>query len=63
MHTNAPRTETKRGSRMLNRNAITLDRAPASAPTAIGRTGPSEYNSALHDIVGRRYVVGLNYKF
>ena len=40
-----------------------LDHAPASAPTAIGRTGPSEFNSALHDIVGRRYVVGLNYKF
>jgi len=40
-----------------------LDHQPASAPTAIGRTGPSEYNSALHDVIGRRYVVGLNYKF
>ena len=40
-----------------------LDHQPASTPTAIGRTGPSEYNSGLYDVIGRRYVVGLNYKF
>jgi outer membrane receptor protein involved in Fe transport len=40
-----------------------LDRAPPQAPTAIGRTGPSELNALLHDQIGRRYTVGVNYQF
>jgi hypothetical protein len=44
MHTNAPRTETKRGSRMLNRNAMTLDLAPArtAAPNPLLTPKPCE---------------------
>jgi outer membrane receptor protein involved in Fe transport len=40
-----------------------LDRAPPLAPTALGRTGPSELNALLHDQIGRRVVIGFNYQF
>lgn len=40
-----------------------LDRAPPSDPSAIGRTGASELNTLIHDQIGRRFVVGFNYKF
>jgi outer membrane receptor protein involved in Fe transport len=40
-----------------------FDRAPPSDPAAFGRTGSSEVNPIIHDQVGRRYVIGVNYKF
>ena len=40
-----------------------LDRQPVLAPGIIGRAGTQEFNTFVHDVVGRRYVVGLNYKF
>jgi iron complex outermembrane receptor protein len=40
-----------------------LDRAPAYAPSVIGRAGTVEFNTSLSDLAGRRFVVGLNYKF
>jgi outer membrane receptor protein involved in Fe transport len=40
-----------------------FDRAPPLAPNVIGRAGTQEFNSGIHDVVGRRYVVGLNYEF
>jgi iron complex outermembrane recepter protein len=40
-----------------------FDREPPLAPNVIGRAGTSEFNSFVHDVVGRRYVLGLNYKF
>ena len=41
----------------------TLDRAPPQAPGAIGRTGILDLGGAVHDVLGRRYVVGVEYKF
>ena len=38
-------------------------RAPPLAPGVIGRTGITEFNTSLHDQIGRRFVVGLNYRF
>jgi outer membrane receptor protein involved in Fe transport len=40
-----------------------FDRAPVVAPLIIGRAGTTEFNPALYDVVGRRYVVGFDYKF
>jgi outer membrane receptor protein involved in Fe transport len=40
-----------------------LDRAPPQAPGAIGRTGILDLNGGVHDVLGRRYVVGVEYKF
>lgn len=40
-----------------------FDRWAPSDPAAIGRTGASEVNAAIHDQIGRRYVMGVNYKF
>jgi outer membrane receptor protein involved in Fe transport len=40
-----------------------LDRAPPSTPAAFGRTGSASLNPQLYDILGRRYVVGLRYRF
>jgi len=40
-----------------------LDRAPPQSPSAIGRTGPNEVSGLIHDTVGRRFVVGVNYSF
>jgi outer membrane receptor protein involved in Fe transport len=40
-----------------------LDRSPPRTPTAIGRTGPSELSPIIHDQIGRRYTVGVNYQF
>lgn len=40
-----------------------LDRAPVLAPSIIGRAGTTEFNSSLSDVVGRRFVLGLNYRF
>jgi outer membrane receptor protein involved in Fe transport len=45
-------------------NATNLfDRAPVLAPGIIGRAGTTEFNTSIHDVVGRRYVVGFNYHF
>ena len=40
-----------------------LDRAPVSTPGVIGRAGTTEFNTALHDVVGRRFAIGVNYEF
>jgi outer membrane receptor protein involved in Fe transport len=40
-----------------------LDRAPVSTPDIIGRTGTTEFTGGLYDQVGRRFVLGLNYRF
>jgi outer membrane receptor protein involved in Fe transport len=40
-----------------------FDRWPPLAPGVMGRTGVTEFNSALHDVVGRRYTLGVNYRF
>jgi len=40
-----------------------FDRAPPPAPGVIGRAGTTEFNAALHDVLGRRYALGLNYRF
>ena len=39
-----------------------FDRAPPNSPAAIGRTGTFELTPLIHDVIGRRYVVGFNYK-
>ena len=40
-----------------------LDRAPVSTPDIIGRAGTTEFTPGLYDTVGRRFVLGLNYRF
>ena len=40
-----------------------FDRDPVFAPSIIGRTGATEFNTSIHDVVGRRYVLGFNYHF
>jgi outer membrane receptor protein involved in Fe transport len=40
-----------------------LDRAPPETPGAFGRTGAGGLNYELYDILGRRYTIGLRYKF
>jgi outer membrane receptor protein involved in Fe transport len=52
------------GDLQLYANITNLfDRWPPSDPSAIGRTGSIELNNLIHDQIGRRYVVGFNYKF
>ena len=40
-----------------------LDRAPPIAPLAYGRTGSVSVNPQLYDVIGRRYTLGVRYKF
>jgi iron complex outermembrane recepter protein len=40
-----------------------LDRDPPTVAAAIGRTGDSSFNNALYDILGRRYTIGVKYRF
>jgi iron complex outermembrane recepter protein len=40
-----------------------LDRAPPTAPLAYGRAGAVSTNPQLYDVIGRRYVLGVTYKF
>lgn len=40
-----------------------FDREPVHVPNIIGRAGTTEFNSGLYDLLGRRFVVGLNYHF
>src|SRR6185437_5096139 len=40
-----------------------LDRAPPQTPAAYGRTGSAEWNYQLYDWIGRRYTLGVRYKF
>ena len=40
-----------------------MDRAPPTVASAYGRTGSASNNPQLYDVLGRRYVVGLRYKF
>jgi outer membrane receptor protein involved in Fe transport len=39
-----------------------FDRAPVSTPQSIGRAGTTEFNTSLYDVIGRRYVLGVNYQ-
>jgi outer membrane receptor protein involved in Fe transport len=36
-----------------------FDEEPPSAPGVVGRTGTSEFNTALHDVLGRRFAAGF----
>ena len=42
-----------------------FDREPPATPVAFGRTGaePGNPNPQLYDILGRRYQIGLRYRF
>lgn len=40
-----------------------LDRTPPYAPGIVGRTGTTSFNPAMHDVVGRRVALGVNYRF
>jgi len=40
-----------------------LDRAPPTTAAAFGRTGAAELNPQLYDVIGRRYTLGVAYKF
>jgi outer membrane receptor protein involved in Fe transport len=40
-----------------------LDRAPPTTAAAYGRTGSLATNPQLYDVIGRRYVLGVRYKF
>jgi outer membrane receptor protein involved in Fe transport len=40
-----------------------FDRAPVLTPDVIGRAGTVEFNTSIYDVVGRRFVLGFNYKF
>jgi outer membrane receptor protein involved in Fe transport len=40
-----------------------FDREPPLAPNVIGRAGTTEFNTSVHDVLGRRYAIGLNYRF
>jgi iron complex outermembrane recepter protein len=57
------RPESIEGLRVFGTINNLLDRAPPLSPAAIGRTGSNEITGLLHDQVGRRFVVGINYQF
>jgi iron complex outermembrane recepter protein len=40
-----------------------FDREPVHVPAIVGRAGTMEFNAAIYDTIGRRYVLGLNYQF
>ena len=40
-----------------------FDRPPVLSPDVIGRAGTTEFNTSIYDVVGRRFVLGFNYKF
>jgi outer membrane receptor protein involved in Fe transport len=39
-----------------------LDRHPLLTPGIIGRAGTSEFTPGLYDVIGRRFVLGVNYR-
>ncbi|HXR53229.1 MAG TPA: TonB-dependent receptor, partial [Steroidobacteraceae bacterium] len=51
------------GLRVFGTVTNLLDRAPPQMPGSIGRTGVLDAFTSLHDVVGRRYTVGVEYKF
>ena len=51
------------GLRVFGTVTNLLDRAPPQLPGSIGRTGVLDAFTSLHDVVGRRYTVGVEYKF
>jgi outer membrane receptor protein involved in Fe transport len=40
-----------------------FDRAPVLTPDVLGRAGTVPFNTSIYDVVGRRFVLGFNYKF
>jgi hypothetical protein len=40
-----------------------FDHAPPQTPGAIGRTGVIDVPGGVHDVIGRRFVIGAEYKF
>lgn len=40
-----------------------FDRPPVLTPGVIGRAGTTEFNSSMYDVIGRRFTLGLNYRF
>lgn len=40
-----------------------FDREPVLTPDVIGRAGANEFNTSVYDVVGRRFILGFNYRF
>ncbi|HVY82913.1 MAG TPA: TonB-dependent receptor [Steroidobacteraceae bacterium] len=40
-----------------------FDRAPVLTPDVVGRAGTTPFNTSIYDVVGRRFVLGFNYRF
>ncbi|MEJ0039199.1 MAG: TonB-dependent receptor [Gammaproteobacteria bacterium] len=55
--------EQLQGLRVYGTVTNLFDRAPPQAPGAIGRTGILDLGGGVHDILGRRFVLGAEYKF
>jgi iron complex outermembrane recepter protein len=51
------------GLRIFGAMTNAFDRAPPQAPPAIGRTGVLDLPTAIHDVIGRRFTLGVEYKF
>jgi iron complex outermembrane receptor protein len=51
------------GLRVYGTATNLFDRAPPQAPNAIGRTGVLDLPTTIHDVIGRRYVIGAEYAF
>jgi len=55
--------EQLQGLRIYGTVTNLFDHAPPQTPGAIGRTGIADLPGGLHDVLGRRYVVGAEYRF
>ncbi len=55
--------EQLKGLRVYGTITNMFDRAPPQTPQAIGRTGVLDLGSTVHDVIGRRYVLGAEYTF
>lgn len=51
------------GLRLYGTVTNLFDHAPPQAPPAIGRTGVLDLPGGLHDVIGRRFVLGAEYRF
>jgi outer membrane receptor protein involved in Fe transport len=51
------------GLRLYGTVTNLFDHAPPQTPGAIGRTGVIDVPGAVHDVIGRRFVVGAEYRF
>jgi outer membrane receptor protein involved in Fe transport len=51
------------GMRIYGTVTNLFDHAPPQTPGAIGRTGIADLPGSLHDVIGRRFVLGAEYRF